>query len=79
MADDTHSRFAAVSADNIYNFKLVVGHTTKTYEARSFVRHWNMMCDIFNLGFIIFQCPLATVHQLCTEKLVPIANMSVAL
>ena len=41
------------------------------------MRHWNMMtlgwkcrtraapsCDIFNLGFIIFQCPLTTVHRL---------------
>jgi len=47
----------------------------KTYEARSFVRHWDMMtlkmshsgcasCDIFNLGFIIFQCPLTTVRNL---------------
>ena len=24
-------------------------------------------CDIFNLGFIIFQCPLTTMHHLYNE------------
>ena len=60
----------------IYSFKLVVGHTTKR-EAWSFVRHWSMMTlgwkchtravpsfDIFDLGFIVFQCPLTTVRHL---------------
>ena len=26
-------------------------------------------CDIFNFGFIIFQCPLTTVHHLYIEHL----------
>ena len=51
------------------------------HEAQSFVRHWNMMtlswkcrtraapsCDIFNLGFIIFQCPLTAVHHLYNDE-----------
>jgi len=76
MANDTHSRFIAVSEDDI-QFYASGWPYDKTYEALSFVWHWNMLtlgwkchtwtapsCDIFNLGFIIFQCLLTTVHHL---------------
>jgi len=69
MADDTHSLFATVS--NLQFKILVVGHTTKHMtQRRTFVGHGNRTtvgwqchtraapsCDIFNLRFVIFQCP----------------------
>ena len=76
MADDTHSRFAT-SQKTIYNFKPVAGHTTKHMKhGRSCdIDIWWTLgckcctraapsCDIFSLGFIIFQRPLAAVHHL---------------
>jgi len=57
MADDTHSRFATVSEDDI---QASGWPYDKTYEHTKHGRS----CDIFNLGFIIFQCPLTTVHHL---------------
>ena len=59
------TRVSPPSQKTIYNFKLVVGHTTKHMKhGRSCDFEISVpSCDIFNLWFIIFQCIISTVNS----------------
>ena len=62
------TRVLPPSQKTIYNFKLVVGHTTKhmKYGRSCDMEIWLPSVENVALGrgFIIFQCPLTTVHDL---------------
>jgi len=66
MADDTHSRFAAVSEDDM-QFQASGWPYDKTDEARS--------CDIFNLGSSYFHVPLTTVRHLLNVTLITVHRL----